>query len=325
MASYLQAISSHWKQKGLSSENLVSIYFGGGTPSLLAPDEIAQILSLITPPELEITLEANPESLSLEKIKGFKDAGINRLSIGVQSFDDTLLKTLKRHHTAADAIHCIENGAKHFDNISIDLMYDLPSQTLKQWRQTLTQATTLPITHLSLYNLVLEEGTPFYRRKITQPGEEIATEMYTLARSILPQNDFKQYEISAFAKPNCHSRHNIGYWQGRPFIGLGPAAFSYWEGRRFRNIANLTRYCEDPTQVDFEEQLEPMQAKRELLAVGLRMLDGVDLDTFQPLETETLDTIDTLVKKGLLQRGDNRLKLTDQGVFFYDAVAAELI
>jgi len=341
----LNGLQKEWQRWSphFVGRKLRSIYFGGGTPSLFGPERIAAIINWITPffsEEIpEITLEVNPENVTTELMCAYRKAGINRVSMGVQSLDNSLLATLTRRHDALKAIEAINETYKSgIDNISIDLMYELPNQTLDHWKKTLQQVQELPISHLSLYNLTIEPHTAYYKRKKTLipllPKEETNLLMYELAVSELDKMQLHQYEISAFAKPGRHSIHNTGYWLGRDFIGFGPSAFSYWEGKRFSNVANINRYCkaleEELSTHDFEEKLPDSEHRRELLAIALRLKQGVDLAQFAvlhgELDEETLATIKTLIDSGLLAiSGTGRCQLTQRGILFYDTVASDLI
>lgn len=342
----LQAFQQEWKQwlPSLKNKRIATIYFGGGTPSLFGPTRLAAILDQIqqdvefATSKPEITLEANPENIHLSLMQGYAQAGINRVSIGVQTLDDTLLQMLGRTHQAQKAIEAIYTTAKAgIKNISIDLMYDLPNQTLAHWQQTLEAIRLLPITHLSLYNLTIEPHTVFFKKQDILhkliPNEEVSLAMYEMAVNLLESYELKRYEISAFAKPGYHSHHNVGYWTARPFLGFGPSAFSYWEGKRFRNVAHLNRYCEklklEQSPIDFEEQLDPQAHVRELLAIHIRLRSGVHLPTFQSqhgkLEEETWSTMRKLEKMGWIQFENEYVSLTRQGILFYDSVATELI
>jgi oxygen-independent coproporphyrinogen III oxidase len=327
----------------LQNKTVVSIYFGGGTPSLFGAKRVYKLLNMImsslkTTDNVEITLEANPDNLSFELLKEYRDAGINRLSIGIQSFDDGLLHLLGRLHNAQVAENSIIQAvAAGFSRISIDLMYDLPQQTLEHWKNTIDVARSLPISHLSLYNLTIEPHTLFFKKRHeltpTLPNPEMSLAMYEMALERFEESGLKPYEISAFARNNDFSIHNLGYWTARPFIGFGPSAFSYWEGRRFRNIANLKHYSEalhnNKSAVDFEEQLSPAAKIRELLTVRIRLREGVDTIAFQdnhgPFDQETLLTIQKLELEGFLKREERTLFLTKRGILFYDEVASELI
>lgn len=322
---------------------IASVYFGGGTPSLLGVDSIAKILSWIEQscsfhPQIEITLEANPENISLPLMKGYANAGINRLSLGVQSFDANLLKVLHRIHTADRALQAIEEVyTSGIENISIDLMYDIPYQTLEQWEQTLEQAVLLPITHLSFYNLTIEPYTNFYkhRRELEKvvPDGEISLQMLRKGIEYLESHDFLRYEISAFAKNGFSSCHNLGYWTARPFLGLGPSAFSYWEGSRYQNIPHLGKYLNHlqngKEPVGFRETLELEAHIRELLAVELRLVKGVELENFQARHGQISQKLHTIIaelsKEQFLTFREKTLFLTEKGRNFYDSVAAEIV
>lgn len=321
----------------IQGSTIKTIYFGGGTPSLIGPAAIESLLEMVYKtfsPAEEVTLEANPENITLEQMQAFKKAGVNRVSIGIQTLDNQLLKSLGRLHTAGKGVEAVEQTATAgIENISIDLMYDLPHQTLATWENTLKEASALPITHLSLYNLTIEPHTIFYKhRKALQkviPDEETSLQMYEMAIRMLTPS-LEQYEISAFAKQGYPSKHNTGYWIGRPFWGLGPSAFSYFDQKRFRNVASLNKYCqalkENTSPIDFSEQLDPDAARRELLAINLRLVEGVYLPLFEQRHgTVDREVTQHLIDQGLLTLLDDRLKLTKQGVLFYDTVAAELI
>lgn len=331
-----------WKS-ALQKKKIVSIYFGGGTPALIGAPAISEILSWIRESveffgSPEITLEANPENITSELMRDYCQAGINRVSIGIQTLDDKLLTLLQRLHSAKKAVDAVYlTAAAGISNISVDLMYDLPGQTLQSWQHTLNEVQKLPITHLSLYNLTIEPHTVFFKyRKILsaqQPDPDVSLAMYQTTVDCLGEYNLQQYEISAFAKPDFYSRHNVGYWVARPFLGLGPSAFSYWDKKRFRNVANLSRYCKaleaGESPIDFEEELDPQAQLRELLTINLRVLAGVDLAIFQArngiLDDDTLATLSFLTKKGLLESIGQNVKLSAQGILLYDTIASELI
>lgn len=340
----MHGLELEWKQKLhlLQNKEVVSVYFGGGTPSLLGPQRVKTILDWICGSVAvrnpELTMEANPENITLDMIQGYAAVGINRMSIGLQSLDDQLLKRITRQHNAEKAIEAVNICSKAgIHNISVDLMYDLPAQSLSSWKETLKKAVELPITHLSLYNLTIEPHTVFHkkRREIDKliPDGECSLKMYEMSMHILEEAGLKQYEISAFAKEGCHSLHNTGYWTGRPFLGYGPSAFSYWAGKRFRNVCNQSKYVkalengEDPA--DFQEELDPEAKKRELFVIQLRLRSGVDLANFEnvngSLLQETKTMLDGFTKKGFLDYVSGCFSLTKKGMLFYDSIAAELI
>lgn len=323
---------------------LVSIYFGGGTPSLLHAKEIETILSWVFSlftsfnDALEITLESNPDTVSREKLLSFRRAGINRISFGVQSFDEDLLRVLGRSHSAQKAKDCViwakESG---FENISIDLMYDLPGQTMHVWEESLRESLKLPLDHISLYNLIIEEGSAFFRQRkkweSRQSSQEVSLKMFSLVKSKLEQEGFEHYEISAFSKWSKHSKHNTGYWQGREFIGLGPSAFSYFQGSRFKNISNLKVYIKNlqggMSCVDFIEKLSKQDHLKELFLIELRLLQGITLSKFEDFYAELpLDFkkgIYRWIREGFLEKTKSVICLSNNGLYVYDSIASDLI
>lgn len=322
----------------IQEKNLVSVYFGGGTPTLFGPKRVERVLKNILKhfqydSSLEVTIETNPEEKA--PYASYRDIGINRVSMGVQSLNEDELALLHRKANPQESIEavyaCHDAGIK---NITIDLMYDLPSQSLTSWQKTLSCIKGLPITHLSLYNLTIEPDAAFFRRekelRALMPNDETSGEMYRLAQEYLQDAGFTQYEISAFCKDDMYSRHNVGYWTGRHFYGLGPSAFSFDGVKRYRNVANLARYSTlleaGELPIDFVE--EPMDAaarKKELLALNLRLLKGVDLQKYAPLDSETEKALEYLVEVGLLSQSGSHAALTPKGILFYDTVASELI
>ena len=323
----------------LQNRPLVSIYFGGGTPSLFGPNRIEKVLTLFSfDRSCEITLEANPEESTQDMIQDYRSIGINRLSFGVQSFQESELKLLGRLHSgeqAKKAIHDAFNAG--IENITLDLMYETPKQTLDTFKHSLYTATSLPISHLSLYNLTFEEKTPFLRKESElRPlivDDAVGTHMYEEAVSILSNGGLHQYEVSAFCRNDMISRHNIGYWTGREFLGLGPSAFSFYGSKRYRNIANLKRYSAlvqaGMSPVDFVDDVDAAARRKELLALHLRLLCGVCLSQFEKtfgiLECETNKALDSLILRGFLKRNTDHVALTRRGLLFYDTVASEII
>lgn len=331
-ADFLRALKIEWEMyRGLcENKKILSIYFGGGTPYLLGVEGIQEILSWIQDSPTEITLEANPEDIELHCLQELRSIGVNRISLGVQSFDDSLLKTLGRSHSSEKAQKAIFDAHRaNFDNITIDLMYDLPDQTLASWKHTLEITTQLPIQHLSLYNLTFEPQTIFFKKKPTLsprlPSSEDSTNMLLQAVEWLEHYGWYRYEISAFAKPGYRSLHNTGYWTGRPFLGFGPSAFSYWNGKRYRNICHMKRYIEclmkHESPIDFEETLSSLKSLHERLAIHLRLTEGVKMQDY-PVNP---DVYQCLIDKGWLEIDDDYAKLTSQGQLFYDAVAEDII
>jgi len=326
-----ESIALEWERQWplLQGKPITSIYFGGGTPTLF--EGIGKILEKIPhrTPDCEITIEANPEESTPELFNRLRSIGINRLSLGIQSLDNRSLQTLGRIHSAEKGRQAILDAEKAgFQNISIDLMYDLPDQTEESWRYTLDQLHHLPIHHLSLYNLTIEPHTSFHKQNVQPLSGKRSLRLLTAALETLAALGLHRYEISAFALPGHESRHNTGYWTGRPFLGFGPSACSFWEGERFRNIAHLHRYAKllkaHESPIDFRERLlYPAQVK-ERLAIQLRLKEGADLTSFD-LPLETRSAIEKLKALGLLQQEGAQLQLTERGMLFYDTVATELM
>lgn len=339
---FTKALLLEWDQKLplLQGKTIYSIYFGGGTPSQLAPHYFDLILKKIfnSPlsfhQDLEVTLEANPEDISKAYLSGLQGLRFNRLSLGVQSLHDPTLKLLNRQHDSKRAIEAVIDAHTHgFSNISIDLMYDLPSQTLDSWQHTLSEVEKLPITHLSLYNLTIEPNTPFYRKRAvlepTLPKEALSLTLLESAVDSFERMGLERYEISAFAKKGYHSKHNTGYWLGRSFLGYGPSAFSYYHKKRFRNCCDLKKYISHMEQrtssIDFEECLEEESSIRELLAIHLRLKEGVDLSRFPSFSQDLTKEISSLIKENYLQKEESLLSLTEKGFLFYDTVATAIV
>lgn len=336
---FIDALLQEIKRTSFKKEKIVSIYFGGGTPSIIEPEEIEEILKLFPfDTKCEITLEVNPEDVSIKRIENYKKIGINRISMGVQSFHEDELRTLKRSHgveKAKRAIDDIYNAG--IENISIDLMYDLPKQNLKTFAQTLNLALDFPIKHISLYNLTFEENTFFYKNKDKYapflPKEEESLDLLNYAVETIEKKGFRRYEISAFAKKNFESIHNIGYWTGREFFGFGPSAFSYLNHRRFKNISNVNKYIQlienNKSTIDFEEKLLKKERIKELLAINLRLTNGVDTHKFQQKEgnfwKELSQTLSNLIEEGFLEKRENQLFLSKKGFLFYDHIAETII
>lgn len=282
-------------EKGSSATTL---YFGGGTPSLLEPDQVARVIDATArqydlASDAEITLECNPGTVNGRKLAAFRAAGVNRLSLGVQSFDDEFLEMLGRAHTAEQA-RAAFHGAREagFDNIGIDLIHSLPGQSLAQWQRTLSCACELNPEHFSVYGLSIEEGTPFAlleeNGSLHLPDEEESACMYEKSADILAAHGYEQYEIANFSRPGFRSRHNSGYWQRRSYLGFGAGAHSFLRqpeaGSRFSNCENVVDYLQLishgclPTSES--RNLTRDEAMAEYLFLGLRLTEGVDLTRF---------------------------------------------
>ncbi len=320
-----------------SKKKLISVYFGGGTPALIAPQLLEKVLlQLPITSDVEVTIEANPEEVHSSLLQELRHVGFNRLSFGAQAFQTPLLKRLGRQHTPQQIIHAVQWAHQAgFSHISLDLMYELPNQTIEDWQESLQEAAALPIDHISLYNLTIEPGTPFAKReKKLIPILPSSTErllMYELPSAYLPSQGFEQYELSAFHRQGGYSRHNMGYWQGRPFLGIGPSAFSYWDGKRFQHAMSLEAYYQELSdssiQYAYIEKLSPLAQTAERLAIGLRPFEGISLAELGvqvlPLPLEL--AIQELMAKGWVVQKQNRLQLTPEGRRYYDSVGEALV
>ncbi len=341
---FLNALFLEWDHLAprVRHRPILSIYFGGGTPTLF-PEGIAAVLNKVrhsacVANPCEVTVEANPESFTSATAAMLHQAGVNRLSFGIQSFDPALLRLLGRKATAAqgkEAIQCAATAG--FRSISLDLMYEIPYQTMASWTSTLRALRDLPINHLSLYNLTFEPHTPFKKKeallKPHLPSEDLALALLNQGIAAFEALGLNQYEISAFSHPGSSSIHNSGYWEGRPFFGLGPSAFSYHQGKRWRNLASLPHYVQaiekGRSPVDFEERLPYPANVCELFAIGLRLVKGVDLALFEkkfgPLPPTVTTTLDKLAATNWLTQARGVVQLTQQGRLFYDSIAEALI
>ena len=339
MFSIFKELEMSLKKGFLDNKKIISIFFGGGTPSLLGKKNISSILQKIKNlKKPEITLEINPEEVTLQKMKNFKEMGINRISLGVQSFDNNLLKILERTHSSKQAISAIENiYLAKIDNISIDLMYDIPTQTLKSFKETLKIIKNLPLTHISLYNLTFEKNTPFHKNKKKLSKyltDKKSFDFLKTAVNFFKKNNFYRYAISAYAKEKkFFSKHNLGYWIARPFLGFGPSAFSYFNGKRSQNISNLYKYYnllkKGKSPTCFTEKLNYPDNVKELLMLRLRVAEGLNIKNFQKtygiLPKETKKALKELSLQGFLQIKNEKIKLSKKGLFFYNSVAESLI
>lgn len=335
---YIKSLMQEIDNQRLNLKKALSIYFGGGTPSILNSNQLKSILDNFDfDTECEITIEANPEIITKEKAKQLKSIGFNRVSLGAQSFDENILAILGRKTSKDDIKRSIDYFLEAgIENISIDLMYEVPTQTLSSWEDTLNTAASLPIKHISLYNLTIEPKTNFFRqrhklKKLTC-SPEIGAKMFKLAIQKLRSFGFSHYEISAFAKKTYESKHNTGYWTGRDFIGFGPAAFSFLEGKRFKNVSDLQSYAKGVLTnktIDFTEKLPYPRNIAELLAINLRLLKGVDLEKFQnkwgKIPQSFLEKLNKLTSQKLLKKHKERFSLTRRGLFLYDYIASEII
>ena len=310
-----------------------TLYFGGGTPSAIPPGQLDRILTSVKSaiaPDAEITAEANPNDC--EYFEKLYEYGVNRLSLGVQAFTDRALKALGRFHTASDAIVAFRAARDvGFKNISTDLMYGAPEQTLEEWATSIQRAIDLCPEHISVYGLTIEPQTNFARRfqkgKLDVPPEIDQAEMYMYAIDHLAAAGYIHYEISNFARPGFASRHNLNYWHDRPYLGVGLSAHSYLDNRRFWNVRDLTTYMQRVEAtgyaVEREEQLTPTQHLLERIMLGLRQRRGLCAEFLSHPKIQKQYI--AMENQHLLERTDNRIRLTRRGLLLADLVCTELV
>jgi putative oxygen-independent coproporphyrinogen III oxidase len=331
----------NWWANEIIPRPLTSLSFGGGTPSLLAPEQIAQVIDLCSNKfgfieNPEIGMETNPTDAEAGKLQGFADAGINRLSLGIQSFDDEVLKFLGRNHNAKEARRAIEKAQAIFDNTSFDLIYATPEQTEKKWRRELETALSFNTPHISLYQLTVEPGTAFekaVKRKQWSPlPDEKEATLYDMAQEICAKAGLRGYEISNLAKPGYESKHNKLYWQSHDFIGIGPGAHSRVTkgGQRMaaETIPHPRAYAEElPPQRFFMEALTREDQTTEFLLMGLRLKQGIDLARYKHIAGKDLPAKprDLLIKDGLAEMKDNHFALTAKGRLLLNTIVLELM
>lgn len=338
---YLDAVIrelADWRS-ALEARELATVFIGGGTPSLLPVGEIARLLDGVRRcvpirGDAEITMEANPGTLTPEKLCSCRDAGVNRLSLGAQAMDDRLLRSLGRIHTAKDVTIAVDMARRAgFDNLSLDLMYALPGQTMEDWQGTLDAATALSPEHLSAYNLIVEEGTPLAenvaRGALTVPDDDMAVDMQRMAVDRLAAAGYARYEISNFARHGRECRHNIVYWQRGDYLGVGCAAHSLMDGVRFENPRGLDEYLGGTRRLN-PVRLSREDAMEETLMLSTRMCRGMDLAAYRrafgvDFAQGREDALRSLESLGLLTWRDGFLRLTGRGMEVQNAVVVELL
>lgn len=328
------------KETGLYSERhpfdtpIRTIYLGGGTPSMLPDEAINTIMDTIRSSfpisaNPEITIEINPGTLSLTKLNAYRKAGINRISIGLQSMQSHELRLLGRIHSSEEGVktvHMVREAG--FDNVNIDLIYGIPGQTLSKWKDTIEKVLQYPLDHISAYALTWNKSTPIGRQihsgTLPCPDEDSVAEMYLMAHNILINHGYRHYEISNFAKPGFRCRHNEGYWTGGQYLGLGPSAHSYLDNKRFWNVPDVHEYIESLSgnhlPIAGEETLDPDQQALERLALALRTREGISLIKISKKQ----NVIRELVQSGFATEQNGRLSLSSRGFLLADEIALQL-
>lgn len=334
-------IRLHVEQQTLGGRRLDTVYVGGGTPTTLQPSDLCEILSHVQSrfglhPDAEITVEAHPDTVRVEGLTRLTKAGFNRISFGVQSLDEGELAGMGRSPLPDRTSKAVASARDAgFSNINLDLIFGLSGQTLESWQSTLAQAIALNPTHLSCYALTVEEGTRLLidirRGDCTTPEDALQNAMEDEAATQLTAAGFDRYEISNYCRPGHECRHNRLYWENGEYLGLGPSAQSYVDGARFGNVENLKSYQEvladGCAPIAERERLGPEQRYREALVFGLRMIEGIPLESIEAhkLDGECTAKISQLLNDGWLVETDGRIKLTAAGRRFADSVAVELL
>ena len=332
---YVQAVCRNVEKYADRGISVDTIYFGGGTPSLLEPEQIGLILNTadrtFTLCDTEITLEANPCSVDKQKLYGYMKAGVNRLSFGVQSANDKQLGFLGRLHDFEQAENAVYNAASAgFDKISCDLMLGMPGQTADDLALSIKHLTDLPIEHISAYMLKIEEGTPFDREDIKSSvaDDDMQCELYLKAVELLREHGFEQYEISNFAKNKKYSRHNLKYWRGQDYLGIGPAAYSMYNGKRYHVPADVDKFIAMPYQQEIVDE-ESINAAEEYIMLSLRLKWGISLSKVKELAGDKAAEMirskaQRFANAGLCRTDNDRVALTPKGFLVSNSIISEL-
>jgi oxygen-independent coproporphyrinogen III oxidase len=331
-------------QQTIENRKISTIFFGGGTPSLLSGSHVSRILKTIASvsslsADTEISMEANPEQLTAEKLAEYYDSGVNRLSIGLQTTDPNLLLFLGRRHTSADFFSAVAAArSTGFTNLNADLIFGIPGQTFEGWQETLERVAAEGLQHISCYGLTYEEDTPLYealKNKVFQPvDEDLEWKMYRYAIRTLQQKGYRHYEISNYARPGKQCRHNLTYWENKEYLGLGAGAHGFVDERRYENTSNLSEYIRRIEQkklpVRSSHLIGLKESVSETMFLGLRLREGISETLFkkrygQPISYYYPEEIDHLVKKGWLHRKDDHIRLTETGFDLANQVFAALL
>lgn len=338
---YVKALCLEIDQWGKRFGNCVldTIFLGGGTPTVLNTNELTLILNKLKETfqissSAEITIEANPGTLSKEKLSTLLEAGFNRLSIGAQSLNKKLLTKLGRTHSIPEIVSAVADAkTTGWKNISLDLIFGIPGQTIEDWLDTLDKVIDFNLEHLSAYSLTIEDGTPyaaqFAKGSLVLPDEDAAAEMFQSLLDVLKKARFIHYEISNFAKPGLECKHNLGYWQYKEYLGFGTGGVSYLNGIRFKKESNINKYIEkisdDIIPIEEIEYLSPITRLKEKLMLGLRLADGISLDQLPCQEkdyfqTEIVPKLKLYIEAGLLENNSDKFQLTSKGIFLANEV-----
>lgn len=326
-AQYVNALLTEWQDRSIEPSTISTIYIGGGTPSTLQLEHLQAIVGKWKVEGVEVTLEANPGDITQEKAHAWRRMGINRLSIGIQTFDDDLLRLIGRRHTAEQARQAVVIAqAAGFDNISIDLMYALPSQTIEQWQRDVAEALQLGVQHISTYGLIYEEGTVMTalleRGHITPVDEDTEMQMYDYLVGQLIAKGFEHYEVSNFALPDRRSKHNSNYWNDTPYIGLGAGAHSYDGKVRSWNISDIDAYIEQAMAHNLhpeQELLNEEDRHTERVMLGLRTNQGIAISEIEASKAQAY------IEQGLLTKKDDHIVATTKGFHILNRIIEDLL
>jgi len=331
---YVDAVCREMEIRDRGVEPLETIYLGGGTPSQLSIEQLQQLFLYINKvydhQVKEVTIEVNPDDVTAEYAKVLPQLGINRVSMGAQTFNDRRLRFLHRRHTAeqvAQAVRLLRESG--IQNISVDLMYGFPNETIDEWQQDINAVLDLQVEHISAYCLMIEEGTPLHNMGIKPADEDTERQMFEVLIDKLTSAGYEHYEISNFALPGYHSQHNSSYWHDIPYIGLGAAAHSYDRNCRSWNVADIRQYIESirqdllPTE---QEEIDAATHYNDCITTALRTSDGLDLTTLPDYyRSYCLQEAQRFLNDGLLRLHDNHLILTRKGLFVSDYILSDLI
>lgn len=313
-----------------------TVYIGGGTPTSVKSENITTLMHRLKEnfnidKNAEITIECNPKTASEKDFEAYLGAGINRLSVGLQSTHDRLLKTLGRIHSAADFEECLKEAkSAGFENISADLMFALPGQTLNDWRETLEKTVQYSLSHISCYGLKIEEGTPFYNMELSLPDEDTEADMYDLAKAVLEKNGFYRYEISNYAKCGKESRHNLKYWSLMPYLGMGAGAYSSIGGSRWSNVRSLDAYIKGSDTKEDNVTLSQKELMSEFMFMGLRKTEGVsEKDFMNRFGADIFDIfkapLEKFIKQGVIERKNGRIYINEKMLYISNLILCDFV
>ena len=337
---YFSALKKEIKAASEDDVAVDTIYFGGGTPTFVSPRYIAETIETAKEyfeqsSNVEITVECNPGTIDFKGLKELRSAGVNRLSIGLQSADNGCLGALGRIHSFEDFLQCFDAARRAgFENISLDLMYGLPEQTMKEWMHTLSCAVEVGAEHISCYSLKIEEGTPFAKKELQLPDDDAVADMYDACVEFLRREGYARYEISNFSKPGFESRHNLKYWECKDFLGFGAGAFSSVKGVRFSNVAEIEEYINCVERYGkaraSEQALSDFDKMSEFVFLGLRLRDGISEEEFQKRFNLNIDEIfgkqiEKYTKMGFLVRRKGKICFSEKGFFVSNTILADFV